>query len=184
MFTDSAFQGAKKRISQQQTDLHRRNQTRRDAAERQRIIQKKEKAAQAETLHFLRQIIETVDRWIYEDGLPPLIAEVAAEIPEGNRLSSFVESQGFKTIPYGDSALFLYPVDFNWRSRAARLRRHLQKQLEAGMSPGEARQRSELVLEAVNHSFHKGSAMANSKAPGQARQVTAVESIPHHDGDY
>ncbi len=184
MFTDSAFQGAKKRISQQQTDLHRRNQTRRDAAERQRIIQKKEKAAQAETLHFLRQIIETVDRWIYEDGLPPLIAEVAAEIPEGNRLSSFVESQGFKTIPYGDSALLLYPVDFNWRSRAARLRRHLQKQLEAGMSPGEARQRSELVLEAVNHSFHKGSAMANSKAPGQARQVTAVESIPHHDGDY
>ncbi|MEQ8353144.1 MAG: hypothetical protein RH862_16825 [Leptospiraceae bacterium] len=184
-FTDSAFQGAKKRISEEQENLSTRNQKKRDTADRQRIIQRKEKAAQAETMEFARRIIDIVDRSIYEEHLPPRISEVAALLPDGHRLESFVESHGFKTVEHGDSKLLLYPIDFNWRGRSARLRRFLEKQLETGHIQGEAESRIRAVLQSVESSL-AGAARPNvtSKATTMPEFQPAAAGMVPNEGDY
>lgn len=184
-FTDSAFQQAKRRISQEQENLSARNQQNRDAADRQRIIQRKDKLAQAETMEFTRRIIEIVDRSIYEDHSPPRVNEVAAELGNGNRLERFIETQGFKTVSHGDGRLLLYPVDFNWRSRSARLRRFLEKQLENGQFQGEAAARGRAVLEAVQSSL---TSAAKSHPVEKSQMVQdfqpAGAAMAANEGDY
>ncbi|MCB1139011.1 MAG: hypothetical protein KDK23_09660 [Leptospiraceae bacterium] len=178
-FMDSAFQSAKQRITQEQTGLAGRNQKRRDQADRQRIIQKKEKSAQSETLEFSRRIIEAVERMIYEELNPPLISDVKSLIPDGQHVESFIESQGFRTVQHQQSRLLLFPVDFNWRSREAKLRRFLDRKLaEGGLAPAQ-----EQWMRAVLRSL-QGAPLPRAGGATVRRQMATSANLPDHGGDY
>ncbi len=132
---DAAFQNAKKKIQEDQERLALKNQEKRDSHEKQRIVERKERAGEAETLEFKRRIVEALERHYFELGKPPLIKEVVAEFPDRKEeeFRDFIKKQGFKQLDFESDKLLLYPVDHQWRVRAIKLRKHLE---ELNQDPG------------------------------------------------
>lgn len=159
---ESAFEKARHRIAEEQSTLAARNQQRRDTRDRHRIIQIKEKTAELQSQEAVRRIIETVERWVQEKGIPPLQSELIQELPDGGRVESLIDNHGFRTIEHGQSRIVLFPVDFNWRKRTARMRRSLNKWLEEGSLPSEYNERVRLVLRSLTGSSSGGSAQIQS----------------------
>ncbi|MCB1138424.1 MAG: hypothetical protein KDK23_06680 [Leptospiraceae bacterium] len=135
-FVDAAFQNAKKKIQDDQERLALKNQEKRDSQEKQKIMERKERSGQAETLEFRRRIVETLERHFYQNGTVPLISELMAEFPDRkpDEFKEFIKKQGFKLLDFNGDKIVLYPVDHQWRVRAVRLKKHLEQLVQdAGM---------------------------------------------------
>lgn len=126
---DAAFQNAKKKIQEDQERLSAKNQHKRDELEKQKIMERKERSGQAETLELTRRIVEALERHFYQKGTPPLLSEVMAEFPDQkpDEFKDFVKKQGFKMLDFQGDRILMYPVDHQWRVRAVKLRKHLDE---------------------------------------------------------
>lgn len=125
---DAAFQNAKKKIQEDQERLAAKNQEKRDNRDKQKIVERKEKAGQAETLEFTRRIVESLERHYFDRGVPPLVKDVAQEFPDRKEeeFREFIKKQGFKQLDFEGDKILLYPVDHQWRVRAIKLRKRLE----------------------------------------------------------
>ncbi|MCB1304802.1 MAG: hypothetical protein KDK37_11010 [Leptospiraceae bacterium] len=183
---DAAFQHAKKRIQEEQEVLSQRNQSNRDDVDRQRIMQQKEKAGQAETLEFSRRIIESLERYYFRENKPPLISEVAAELADKkeDEVRDFIKKQGFKTLDFQSDKILLYPVDHQWRARAVRLRKHLEEAGQDAALAQEKKTRIAVVLKMMQRSIKQaasgvGASKQENLDPDAAFQQFETELNKH-----
>lgn len=164
---DAAFQNAKKKIQEEQERLSGKNQEKRDTRDKQRMTERKEHAGQAETLEFKRRIIETLERYYYEQLKPPLVKEVASHFSEKkeDEFREFVKKQGFKLLDFENDKILLYPVDHQWRARAAKLRKHLEQKDQDPALEAALHARIAVVLKMLQKSIKQAASGVGGASP-------------------
>lgn len=152
-FQDRSFQIAKQSIRNEQERLRVRNDARIKEHREKRDKERAEKVARVQDLTRANRIIEVLDQLYLTDRHIPSVADVRARVtefsPEEFHLTLRRERFQIIAPPKGvdpDQGILLYPLNHEWRSRAARLRKMLDRLLEdAESSPEEAAEAKELV---------------------------------------
>lgn len=141
-FQDYSFQVAKKAIQGQQGALAVRNRERTDKRKQEKEEERKAELNRIREASAANQIIEQLDAAYFERGQVPVLGEVQDALAESAKMeeATFFEilrKEGFQTVGMGGGragardaslrdAILLYPLNHEWRTRAARLRRTLE----------------------------------------------------------
>jgi len=147
-FQDRSFQIAKQTISREQKFLSAGNHQRIQEIQQHKEAEKRVMMNRIEEMASANQIAETLDRLYQVDMRIPSISEVQAALPE-MEATSFKEAIArgrFQIVKEGksdrpDEDILVYPMNHEWRVRAARLRRALDRigaRYPAGMQSDEA----------------------------------------------
>lgn len=131
-FMDSAFAIAKKKIQGQQSILRSGNEARTRELKQEREQERQQKISRLKDVTQGNQILEILDRFLMERAYIASLEEVRSELPEMDprTFDRVIESQNFQLLRPGSNegdTILLYPVDQEWRTRVARLRRVLER---------------------------------------------------------
>ncbi|MCB1164974.1 MAG: hypothetical protein KDK33_02400 [Leptospiraceae bacterium] len=126
---DNGFARAKAKIAEEQRDLAESNRRRRDAAllasKRARQSEPSSQRESANRMPIGKKLELVMDHLYFGQLKPPILPEVFAHMDGVSTmdLESHLSEAGYRFIPVEDGDMVLYPVDQEWRIRAARLRR-------------------------------------------------------------
>lgn len=147
LFVDQSFHAAKKNIMEEQGVFGRRNDERLAEYRQKRDLERAEKRRQLASVSRTNRIVEALDRIYMEEGRIALLRPLrdALEEPDDAAFREMLKKEGFQVLPPAgkdapaDEAIVLYPLNHEWRVRAARLRRALDRilQNEASADPAE-----------------------------------------------
>lgn len=133
-FQDRAFQIAKRKIQMEQDVLESINRERALVKEQEIEEEKKLRMQQVVNMGRTNKIVDALDQLYIEKNVIPTVADVRLAVPEiahqeFNRLLKTGKFQVLSTGREGDpeSALLLYPVNFEWRNKAGRIRKVLDR---------------------------------------------------------
>jgi len=130
-FQDPAFKIAKSRVGQEQKLLASRNQELIEQAEKNREEERRIHRIRIKDRADSNRIIEKLDLFYHDQLYIPIVADLERAFgDEKINLAEVLSRQRFQLIGSGSEALVLYPVDQEWRSRAARLERSFEKMKE------------------------------------------------------
>lgn len=129
MFQDSAFKIAKQKIQNEQKFLRDRHARTRAAREKQDEEERKVAALRVRDTTLGNRLIETLDDLYLERNKIPTVEEARLESDmSSSEFDDIIKRGTFQKIKLSDGGMILlYPLDHNWRSRVARLRRVLDR---------------------------------------------------------
>ncbi len=132
-FQDRSFQIAKNAISIEQKYLAGANQQKAGELAQARETEKRQMMARIQEMSVTNQIVEALDRFYHTELWIPTVADVQAAIKDLDP-ASFREALNrdrFQIVRDGkdkpDYDILVYPMNHEWRVRAARLRRALDR---------------------------------------------------------
>jgi hypothetical protein len=134
LLQDTSFQIAKKKIQIIQDLLQKANQEKRDAENRKRETEKKEKLSRLGDITVANRILEKLDNFYLNERVIPSVLQVMSSLPdvEPTIFKEILSREKFQIIDRGsdDEDILLYPLNQEWRVRSARLRRVIDVILE------------------------------------------------------
>jgi len=141
IFQDTSFQIAKKKIIADQEVLARINKEKQDSTKERKLAEKRERVSRVDDLEKVNQIMEVLDAMYLVENYIPTIEEIKARLSglESSVFHATIEKHHFQIIPPTKTGpaeeILLYPLNHEWRTKAARLRRVVDKiLLESGES--------------------------------------------------
>ncbi|MBL8018168.1 MAG: hypothetical protein JNM27_00765 [Leptospirales bacterium] len=133
-FQDRSFQIAKQKISIEQRSLGSGNQQRAAELQQARETEKRQMMSRIQEVSAANQIIDALDKFYQTDMWIPTVAEVQANLTdmEAGAFRDAINRGRFQIVREGkaekaDRDLLIYPMNHEWRVRAARLRRALDR---------------------------------------------------------
>ncbi|MBX7058562.1 MAG: hypothetical protein K1X75_10900 [Leptospirales bacterium] len=140
-FQDRSFQLAKRAIAAEQQSLSAQNEARAASRREQREQELKDKRLKIAHSSQANRIAEALDQSYIEQNLIPSVGEIRRLLgePDDAAFREFLAREGFQLLaPARDQpaeeAILLYPLNHEWRVRAARLRRTVDRLLQAESS--------------------------------------------------
>ena len=133
MFQDQGFKVAKQKIQAEQKSLRDRYTRRKAVRDKEQEEERKKAALRVRDRALSNTLIETLDHFYLEEHRVPTVDEVRSEIDMSSSEFDDIMNRGkFQKVKLSDGGqILLYPLDHNWRSRVARLRRTLDLIREA-----------------------------------------------------
>lgn len=137
-FQDYSFQLAKKAIQIQQGSLSVRNREREEERKVEKEAERKEELNRIREVSAANQIIEQLDAAYIERGRLPSMGEIQDAVAahakmEEATFQEMLRKENFQVAPMPGKdasprdAILLYPLNHEWRTRTARLRRLLER---------------------------------------------------------
>jgi hypothetical protein len=133
LFQDSSFQIAKKKIIADQDALSRINKERIGMQKERKLQERKERFSKVDDLEKVNHIMEVLDGFYLIENYIPTLEEVRSRVTQmdSNAFSNTIEKHHFQIIPPAKGStideILLYPMNHEWRTKAARLRRVVDK---------------------------------------------------------
>ena len=134
MFLDRSFQIAKAAIAREQGALEKPNRERQEKLEKERDEEKQEKLLGVKDLAVANRIIEKLDEFYIGEKWIPTVGEIRRELPDilPQTFNAIMRKESFQIIPAGrdqdpNLGILLYPMNHEWRTRTARLRKVLDE---------------------------------------------------------
>jgi len=140
-FQDRAFHIAKQKIGVDQRVRAEKNRVKNEALRTVKETEKKMRLARIKDMESSNRIVEKIDQFLNQESRIPNVGDVKAMLPEidAAQYQEILKREKFQIIPFGkgdgpDLNLLLYPLNHEWRTKVARLRRTLDRLLVSGES--------------------------------------------------
>ena len=194
MLQDSAFQIAKQKIQIQQKVLEKLNQQKNDAIRKNVENEKKAKLSRVKDLAASNEIVEKLDFFYLNEKIIPTVGDVKDALPEIDPKTFFeiLKKEKFQILPAPrgtdpNQGILLYPMNYEWRTKAARLRRALDVIIaewqESG--PGEDQTRALATANRVSKYLSRAESGGGGSAPsadqGDPYEAFEKELKKHED---
>ena len=175
-FVDRSFQLAKQSIRREQETLRVGNEERTKELHESRERERQEKLARVQDLARANEIIEVLDHLYLTEGHIPSVADVRARLEDlgPEEFHAILRKESFQVVPPAkgldpDQGILLYPLNHQWRTRIARLRRVLDRLLEESQAaePEEASEVKELVSRIHRFIARAEAGASKSTSPGE-----------------
>ena len=121
-------------MPREQAALEKPNLERREKMEKEREEEKQEKLLGVKDLAVANRIIEKLDEFYIAEKWIPTIGEVRRELQDilPQTFNSILRKESFQIVPAGrdqdpNLGILLYPMNHEWRTRTARLRKVLDE---------------------------------------------------------
>ncbi len=142
-FQDRSFQIAKQSIRREQEHLRSGNEEKNRELRARREQERQERLGRVQDLAKANQVIEVLDQLYLNEGHIPSVADVRARLEDFGPEEFFVilRRENFQVVPppkglEPDQGILLYPLNHEWRTRVARLRKVLDRLVEQAQAAG------------------------------------------------